>query len=379
MAMVLLAPLLMLGPCTEEPSVVMQSNNDNTVTTSFTPPDLLHQLRAIDDLGELRFIIRINQRDYVVDLEQGATSGSLNIVIPVGQDLDIVVIWSELYKDIWLPLAKAEVETTVPVDAEDQWEFTIDTNSYWTGYDYDSDRYSNLEERNEGTDPLVKDDRDQDIVDVPIKFIANLPDRLRNVDDNIDESLSAVATINGLRIPLNREEDAWLGQTTEPTNSTLRVIYTFNSSIRPRARLATWEAESNAGETGITIEASPNDYNYNYDNDSDGVDNLQEIIQGTNPDDKNESNPDACANSNFDIGCDKDTDGDGTPDSVETEDSDKDDDSIPDYLESTNVDADEEGLPLVYVNRQPINLDTLPDNHTTITMVDLITCRTLVC
>jgi len=171
-----------------------------------------------------------------------------------------------------------------------------------------------------------------------------LPDRLKEVSDEIDNSLSAVAIIDGARIALNRDEDVWLGQTSRPANSDFLISYTFTSSFKATAKLANWEERRNAGETGTTIDVASSEYRYDFDSDGDGLDNLEEIVLGTNPEDKNDPRPNPCANSNFDAGCNVDTDEDGTPDSVETESADEDEDSIPDYLESKNDDADDDGF-----------------------------------
>jgi len=143
----LLATLLLLGGCSDEPSVHLQTNKDNSLSANFTPPAMLAQLRAIQNPGALRFTITVNNEPYIVDLEPGAESGSLNIPFQRGEKLNIVVIWSERFKDIWLPLAKAEDDPTVPVDAEETWTFTIDRDRYQTNFDYDSDTLFNLAER----------------------------------------------------------------------------------------------------------------------------------------------------------------------------------------------------------------------------------------
>jgi MYXO-CTERM domain-containing protein len=68
-----------------------------------------------------------------------------------------------------------------------------------------------------------------------------------------------------------------------------------------------------------------------------------------------------CFPDNFAPNCTVDTDGDGTPDSAETETADSDGDGLPDYTESSILDADSDGT----VNQaDPDNLDPCIPNNT---------------
>ena len=52
-----------------------------------------------------------------------------------------------------------------------------------------------------------------------------------------------------------------------------------------------------------------------------------------------------CVPSTFTAGCTADSDGDGTPDSIERETADTDSDGTPDWQESSTADADSDGTP----------------------------------
>jgi len=321
----------------------MESNKRGGLSASFAPPEMLIQSRAIDQ-NNLRLSISVNQSVYSVPIQPGADTSSLTIPIERGQKLDIVVTWSELYNEILLPLAQAKRDdVTVPIDGDSEFSIDIGTDRYWTGYDYDKDLISNLDERNADRNPIVFDVLEEPIINVPVKFMANIPERLKNVDGNIDDSLTAFAIFDRVRIRLNREGDIWVGETVDQANSEALINYSFYSTTRPSAKLAEWGGTVNLGEAGATVDISSNQYSYEFDRDGDGKDNLEEVVLGTNPEDKNDPKPDPCLISNFEPGCDRDTDGDDKPDSVETETADADGDSIPDYQESVKVDADRDG------------------------------------
>ncbi len=344
----LVASILVLSACAEEPSVLMEFNqsDDQTgdqiggLTTSFNPPDMLVQSREIDQ-NALRLRIVVNGREYPVDINANSESSPLTIRIAQGEQLDIVVIWSELYNGQPLVLAQAEENTTVPINDLTTFEITIDTDDYTTNFDDDLDDRTNLDERNNGTDPRVAN---SPVTQVPVRLRASTPEQLTGIESDIDETLTAVADVDGVIVQLNREGDTWVGETNKPANSDQLINYTFYSSIRQNVTLAMWQGRRNVGDTGTTVEIQSNEYDYEFDIDGDGTNNLQEVLQGSNPEDRNDPPPDACDISNFEIGCDNDTDGDGIADSIETEDADADEDSIPDYRESRNDDADEDGF-----------------------------------
>jgi len=335
-----LASLLIISGCSEQPSVVMEHDKYGNLSTSFSPPAMLTQSRAVDQ-SALRLNIVVNQVSYPVEVTAGAESEKLTIPVTRGERLTIVVTWSELYKNRLLPLAQARTEETIPVNAEDDYPIVVN-NAYRTDFDFDSDTVSNLAERNANTDPTVRDVLAEPVDNVPVKFKASTPERLKNVADNIDQSITANAIVDRALFTLTREGDNWVGETIKPANTDVLISYTFFSNLRPNVRLASWDGTINSNEAGTTVETASNQYDYQIDNDGDGIDNLEEIILGTNPENKSDPKPNPCDLSNFEIGCNKDTDGDGKPDSVETETADQDNDGIPDYRESKNDDRDED-------------------------------------
>jgi len=344
-AVLILVTVLLLGSCAEEPSSRLVSNQSGGLTTTFTPPEMLTQPRAPVD-SSLRLSIVVNGVEYAPNIEPGVEQRSPTIPIARGQQLDIVVTWSEMYNGVDLILAQAIVtDQRVPEDGDETFEVRIETDKYTTGFDYDGDRISNLRERIDDTDPLVAEVLAEPIKDVTIQFTANTPERLTDLSNANGDTLSAFAKVNNsaTTIRLIQEGDAWVNQTTSPANSDVRIEYLFNSTLRPLVTLATWDDTRNVGENGITVVAASEDYSYNFDSDTDGLDNATEFVNGSNPEDSSSPRVDPCDISNFEPGCNFDSDDDGTPDSVETETADQDEDGIPDYLESKNDDADEDG------------------------------------
>ena len=342
-ALCLIAFLFLLSACTEEPSVFMESDQNGGLATSFTPPDMLTQSRMVVQ-SALQLIIQVNGNPNNVAVNAGSNSGTLSIPAERGQLLSIVATWSELYEGQYLTLAEAKTDETVPIDEDATYSIVIDTDNYRTDFDDDGDGITNLDERNDETDPRVPDVPTDPIVEVPINLRAATPEQLTNISSDINETLSAVAAIDSATtVQLNRQENTWIGETAKPANSDMLVNYSFYSSIRPNVVLATWEGRRNAGGAGTTVDISSSEYDYEKDKDGDGISNVDEVIQGTNPEDKNDPALNPCDISNFEPGCKTDTDGDGKPDSEETQIEDRDGDLIPDYQESTKDDADKDG------------------------------------
>lgn len=138
---------VMLTACSEP-----TQNTGTTGTTSgrlaMSEPDILS--RRAYDTNNTRPQVIVNGT-VSVQMNRGTAgqwTGTINVAANSTHTLQIT--WIETYKNTELPLAKATREVTVGGQAA---EVTI--NPDWdTSMDYDGDGYSNLAERNAGSDPL---------------------------------------------------------------------------------------------------------------------------------------------------------------------------------------------------------------------------------
>ncbi len=336
--------LFAISACTEtEPSGIIKSsgNGNGGVVLDFSAPEQLVTSRAVDQ-SALSLSVTVNGRD--VTLEPGTDQWIGSMTVTRGETLRVVATWSELYNGSPLELAQAGQDYTVPINPATEIVVRFIASDYFTGFDEDNDGFSNLAERNAGTDPSQPDVQADPIVSVPVLFRGELPALLQDASGDLKDALFAVVEINRLSVQLSRDGDAWVGESTFPSDTDVLVNFIVYSTASRDVPLARWQNTRNVG-SGTTITVLAGDYGYDeFNSDGDDINNVQEVLNGTNPLDRSDPAPDPCAVSNFNQGCTIDTDGDGEPDSVESETADADGDSIPDYRESTEADADGDGF-----------------------------------
>ena len=99
-----------------------------------------------------------------------------------------------------------------------------------------------------------------------------------------EDDLVLSATINGLNINLSREAGGWVGQTTVPPNTTVTLVVDWHDNYSGELLLlARASAEEFVDAPSIRFLVTPESYDTSYDADADGVSNLTERIQGTDP------------------------------------------------------------------------------------------------
>ena len=340
--LVLTAVMFVLSACSEtEPSGEIRSNGKGGVSLDFSAPDAVLNSRAIDQ-SAVSLEVTVNGRQVLLDGGTGQQRGVMNV--SRGDVLKVVATWSEFYEGNILNLAQATQDYTVPVNPETDVLVHFFTSDYFTGFDEDQDGISNIDERNAGTDPYEIEPFRDPIVFVPLNFNAELPDRLRDADGDIIDSLFAVAELNRVSIELSLDGNRrWVGETTFATNTDVLVDFVVYSSTERDVPLARWQNTRNVG-SGTTVSINAGEYRYDDNSDGDDLNNLQEVLDGTNPLDKSDPATEPCDISIFADGCDNDTDGDGIADSIETETANEDGDDLPDYRESNDDDNDEDGF-----------------------------------
>ena len=345
---VLLCSLLGLSACdtnqSNEHSGVVTAHGNGSGSVGFEPPSMLLQSRAVNP-EQLLLTVTVNGREIKVEPvtnSDGSQSWAGSLRVERGSNLQIIVTWSEAFRGQVLDLAQASENFTVPVNPESDIVIRFVAGDYYTGFDQDQDSISNLSERNANSDPLVNEAPSDPIVLVNAGISAQLPDRLRDISNDINEDLYVVAEIDRTAIEISREENEWRGETTVPTDADVLINFTVYTSINRDVPIARWRDTRNVGD-GIFIEIQPEDYDYQFNTDGDDLINVQELLDGSNPLDKSDPATDPCTVSLFEPGCRIDSDSDGDADSIETQNADADGDSIPDYLESSLVDADDDG------------------------------------
>ena len=141
--------------------------------------------------------------------------------------------------------------------------------------------------------------------------------------------VAGTARLNGVLYPdsqltINGQQLSWLGPFTIPAGGTTEFTYDVVYSGTPDA------AYVNSAIAHIELTQ--------IDSTTDTADDLPATAT------VNVGISDPCIPSQFGAGCTTDTDGDGTPDSVEGEFTDTDGDGTPDYQEPDNVDTDGDGV-----------------------------------
>ncbi len=318
----------------------VSSFDDGSAEMAFTPPVSILLTRAIDPNA---LVLTVEVDGESVPVERVDERWVAQVGLARGASVDVTVYWSELFGGSSLKLATLTKPVTVPptVDSLDvvfrSTEF--DTTSL-AELDVDNDGRSNLAERQAETDPRDASDPGQPVVDVVLPVEVRLPQALGLADEAITEAIEVSAVVDGMVIALTRDGSVWRGSTTAPQQSEVFVSVNVFATTARALRLARFEQSIASGD-GNLILVSAEDYDISDDFDGDGIVNVVELADGTDP---RTSDLDPCDVSQFEPGCTIDTDGDGMPDWQEGETRDDDGDGTPDYLESRLTDSDADGF-----------------------------------
>ncbi len=344
--------LVSLSACNNDPVGTVTPSSDGGSRIEMAPPQKIALSRMIN-ANALFIDVKVDGVDVPMELitdgepgSEGLRAGSIQLT--EGTVQTVVVTWSENFEGALLPLAIAEKPIAVEGDASGNQEFSFVNNDFNYSSDDDGDEISNLQERNEETDPRDINDPPTPPEQVRVTVRTQLPDERILQNEALLSTITPIATINEgtineVELPLIREGNSWVGRAQVTENSTPFASVTFFPMPGSTLVLA------NAGFSQDLSAGS--DFNFAssifesevYDADKDSLSNLDELLGGFNPLDSNSPVQDPCDNGNFTQGCIFDTDGDNKPDSVETEAADTDQDGQPDYLESSLQDNDGDG------------------------------------
>ncbi|MFT6307805.1 MAG: hypothetical protein ACJA0Z_002975 [Halioglobus sp.] len=262
---------------------------------AFTAPQILLQSRSI--IRE-NLILRITINGQAVQISPNADGQYIyQISLPANSSSVVSIEWIEMVDGAELPLARASKPLNVGSASSPA---ILRFTQFDTSLDSDNDGYSNYQERREGslfndaTSPVAPP------VIVSLEVVLKLPADMIDASEERKAAIDVVATINGKEIVLTREGNEWRGSATVNENSDPLVGATFYSNSERTTLIAFSTQNQNVGSGGTTV-IGENDYETeSFNDDDDDLTNIQEIAQGTDPDDP-EDPP-------------KDEDADGVPD-----------------------------------------------------------------
>lgn len=273
--------LFSVSACTDQTnSVTIQ---DDTASMAFSVPARIADVRAIDQ-EDLILQITIGE---AVDVITPDASGLyvFRTVLPANSQFDIRIDWFEhiVADNRDLRLASAEKSLSVGPASGPSVTIVFRENELDVSFDLDDDGFPNLEERRNGTDYNDNTDPDQPPVMVPFNVQADLPVQLEDSSDDIRSGIFLEVQVNGVNLPLSRDEQQWTGSTMVTENSEPQVRLDFYLTTQRSLKLAQLLRSQNA-QQGITAIFEADDYEADaLDDDSDGFNNIEEIANGTNP------------------------------------------------------------------------------------------------
>jgi len=272
----------------------------------------------------------------------GNFSGNINLSPDTAHN--VVVRWNENFNPAENPdgllLARASKAVTITAGDTDA-TIIIRSNEFDTSsWDEDLDGRSNLAERLEGSDPNDPNSPEAPPMPVAVELQFNIPDSFQAATIN-SEGLTMVALVNSQTVALTRSGLRWMGGLNLIENSDAFIDATLFRESAQILRIGVVRKSTNVGAGGVIV-IPDTDFDFEFDDDNDGINNLDEILNGYDPLDSESPVVDPCVPTTFVADCTNDEDGDGTSDFLETEDADEDGDSIPDYLESSVIDFDED-------------------------------------
>lgn len=336
------AALLLVSACNAPSTGSVSGSSAEGSIVEMAPPPIIAESRAVVQ-SSLVLRVQVNGEDVVMDPNSATGLWEGRISLSAGSETSIDVTWSENFRGRVLGLARASKTIDITLDATRQQEVRFVPSDFDSNIDDDEDDRSNLQERNEETDPFDAASPGTPVLQVPITVRFELPDARILDDESLLQTITPVATFNSTPLALVREGQSWIGQTTAAQNSSSFVTVNFFQTSAQSVRIATAQRSQDVGD-GTEFNFATDSYETeSIDRDNDDLSNIDEVLGGFNPFDSNSPRRDPCDISNFEFGCTFDTDGDGEWDSLETEIADADEDGIPDYQESSRIDADEDG------------------------------------
>jgi len=251
-------------------------------TVAFTPPISILMTRAIDP-NALVLTVEVDGDSVPVERIDGRWLAQVEVAR--GQSIEVTVTWSELFGGSSLKLAALTKPVTVaPTATGVDVTFTsseFDTSST-ADLDVDNDGRSNLAERRADTDPRDPTDPGEPVTDVVVPLEINLPEALASADQSVQEAVDITVVVGSMIIDMTRDGSVWRGSALAPQQSDSFVSVEVFESAAKDLRLARYGRSRTSGD-GNLIVVNPGDYDVTDDQDNDGVSNIVELANGTDP------------------------------------------------------------------------------------------------
>lgn len=357
LSVVALACAMTLVACNQETSSGQIIVDSNATSMSFTPPTQLQSREIVRE--NLTLIISLNGESFVVEPD-AAGNFIFRTTLPQETSTTVSLEWSELIDGQSVILATASKPLNVG-SLSTPLELDFFNSEYDTSMDDDNDGFTNLEERRNGSNLNDPASPEAPPVFVALDVRLILPVALQNASAEIIAEVDARAAVNGIDLPLTREDREWRGSMTVTQNSEPLVLAEFFADNTQEITIASLSRASNVGG-GSEVTFNEGDYDTeSFNDDADTLSNVQETAIGSNPRDSNDPPDDSDADGIPDVrdNCpamanedqaDADNDGQGDVcDSFNNDDTDGDgfdnvDDNCPNTANSDQADSDGDGI-----------------------------------
>ncbi len=240
---------------------------------SLSVPNRIREVRELD-IENVEAIATVNGQQFELTRTDDQYRVSLNI--PTNSSIDISIRFSERL-DSGDVLDLAEFSSSLNIGTENQTLQVFESEFNDSAFDDDNDLISNLIEREEGTDPFVFDTR-PDNRTITINF--SLP--LVINDPQITQVIATIAgTPRAVSRTGNNFEISGIATTDSDVSVEVLLLQRLDSGISLLLADATRLIPS--GVQAVAIEFTDDDFNFDQDQDGDGITNLDELQNGTDP------------------------------------------------------------------------------------------------
>lgn len=262
---------LILGGCASDEST--SSIDIQSDQLSLSVPNRIRQIQELD-IENVEATATINGQQFELTRTDNQYRVSLNI--PINSSINISIRFSERL-DSGEVLDLAEFSSSLDIGTENQTLQVFEDEFNDSAFDDDNDLISNLIEREEGTDPFVFDTR-PDNRTITINF--SLP-----LIINDPQITQVIATIAGTPRAVRRDGNDFEISGLATTRSTVSVEVILLQRLDSGISLVLANATSSIpiGAQAVTVELTDDDFNFDRDQDGDGITNLDELQNGTDP------------------------------------------------------------------------------------------------
>lgn len=234
-------------------------------------PVVVRESLAVD-FTQVTGFVNVNGRNF--EMQRIDDRYSVDIPnIPINSDVDIDLRFIEsLTNGSALTLAETEPQSF----SIDQTDTTIEFfQSQYVFPDDDGDGLSNIEERNNETDPFTPENAGTRTIVVQF----NIPQIIQDPDIT-----QIIALFSDVPRPINSSGGPVIVTGIVSTGVTVDVdIRLIQQFLGADVLIADATELLNSGTDNLTLTLTDEDFDFSIDSDSDGITNLDELQQGTNP------------------------------------------------------------------------------------------------